>query len=159
MRTYGIGDVYKDFAEEDKTISRDTFVSICKEFNMLIMDSLLKGKEFNMGHNMSTLSVVRVPRNPKNPAINWGASNRYKKELLAKGVELYDKETGKGKKWHIYFTDAFYFKYYWRKAKCKVKCKTVYRFDATRGVKGNKGKLKQIDPLDHHLFRLMDNER
>ena len=99
----------------------------------MIMDYILSGKEFKMGHNLSTLSVVRMDRDPRNPAIDWGESNKYKAELIANG----DK--------HL--------KYYWRKGKCTVKNKSVYRFDATRGVKGNKGKLKELDELEYLKFR------
>ena len=94
-----------------------------------------------MGNNLSTLSIVRKDRDPRSPRIDWGESNKYKKELLKEGKDLYNSETGKGIKWHIYHTDSFYCKYYWRKGKCKVSNKSVYRFDATRGIKGNKEKL------------------
>ena len=119
----------------------------------MIIDYILDGKEFNMGYNLSTLSVVRMERDPRNPGIDWGESNKYKAELLAEGTELYNKDTDEGIKWHIYYTDSEYLKYYWRKGKCKVKNKTVYRFDATRGVKGNKGKLKELDELDYLKFK------
>jgi len=80
-------------------------------------------------------------------------SNKYKAELIEKGEELYNKETDQGIKWQLYYTDKEYLKYYWRKGKCKVKNKSVYRFDATRGIKGNKGKLKLIDELDYLKFK------
>jgi hypothetical protein len=61
-----------------------------------------------------------------------------------------------GCKWHIYHTDEFYCKYYWRKGKCKVPNKSVYRFDATRGIKGNKEKLINLlkeDDLAYLKFK------
>lgn len=148
-----ISHIYNDYVETDSSISKQTFVDICSEFNMMIIDYILDGKEFNMGYNLSTLSVVRMERDPRNPGIDWGESNKYKAELLENGSELYNKDTGDGVKWHIYYTDNEYLKYYWRKGKCKVKNKTVYRFDATRGVKGNKGKLKELDELDYLKFK------
>tara|TARA_R100000951_G_scaffold9319_1_gene8279 strand:+ start:1413 stop:1889 length:477 start_codon:yes stop_codon:yes gene_type:complete len=150
-----ISHIYKDFADSDAAgISKNTFVSVCSDFNIMIIDRLLEGKEFNMGHNLSTLSIVRKLRDPRSPSIDWGESNKYKQELLDAGTPLFNKETGEGVKWHIYYTDGEYLKYYWRKGKCKVKNKTAYRFDATRGIKGNKGKLKQIGELDYLNFRL-----
>tara|TARA_Y100000385_G_C12721730_1_gene478948 strand:- start:153 stop:518 length:366 start_codon:yes stop_codon:yes gene_type:complete len=119
----------------------------------MIIDYILDGKEFNMGSNLSTLSIVRMERDPRSPAIDWGESNKYKAELIEKGEELYNKETDQGVKWQLYYTDKEYLKYYWRKGKCKVKNKSVYRFDATRGIKGNKGKLKLIDELDYLKFK------
>tara|TARA_R110002110_G_scaffold127963_3_gene307337 strand:- start:150 stop:623 length:474 start_codon:yes stop_codon:yes gene_type:complete len=138
---YTILNIYKDYNEEDFKVDKQTFVNICSEFNILVINELLEGKEFNMGNNLSTLSIVRKDRDPRSPRIDWGESNKYKKELLEEGRELYNPKTGEGVKWHIYYTDEFYCKYYWRKGKCKVPNKSVYRFDATRGVKGNKEKL------------------
>ena len=83
-------------------------------------------------------------------------ANKYKKELLEDGQLLYNSETGKGVKWHIYHTDEFYCKYYWRKGKCKIPNKSVYRFDTTRGVKGNKEKLIHLlkeDDLAYLKFK------
>jgi hypothetical protein len=151
-----ISDIYKDYKEDKGDIPKSLFVDICAEFNMGIIDYLLEGKEFNMGYNLSTLSIVRKDRDPRNPRVDWGESNKYKADLLSEGQELYDNETGEGVKWHIYYTDGEYLKYYWRKGKCKVKNKSVYRFDATRGVKGNKGKLIELmkeDDLAYLKFR------
>lgn len=150
-------DIYKSYIKNtDSKIQKSVFMNIINTFNEMIIDYILDGKEFNMGNNLSTLSVCRVERDPRIPAIDWGESNKYKAELLANGEELYDKETGKGTKWHIYYTDNEYLKYYWRKAKCKVKNKSVYRFDATRGEKGNKGKLIELlkrDDLAYLKFK------
>lgn len=151
-----ISNIYEYYKEDKGDIPKSLFVDICAEFNMGIIDYLLEGKEFNMGYNLSTLSIVRKERDPRNPRVDWGESNKYKAELLAEGKKLYNNETGEGAKWHIYYTDSEYLKYYWRKGKCRVKNKSVYRFDATRGVKGNKGKLIQLmkeDDLAYLKFR------
>ena len=55
-----ISHIYNNYTETDSSISKQTFVDICSEFNMMIIDYILDGKEFNMGHNLSTLSVVRM---------------------------------------------------------------------------------------------------
>ena len=141
-KIYTLRDKYKKYNQEYNTnINSNLFRDICSEFNIMIINYVLEGKEFNMGNNLSTLSIVRKDRDPRSPRIDWGESNKYKKELLKEGKDLYNSETGKGIKWHIYHTDSFYCKYYWRKGKCKVSNKSVYRFDATRGIKGNKEKL------------------
>ena len=144
---------YENYYEE---INKSLFTAICHEFNMLILDYILDGKSFNMGNNLSSLSIIRRERDPRSPRIDWGESNKYKQELLEEGQDLYDNITGKGVKWHIYHTDSFYCKYYWNKGKCKVKNKSVYRFDATRGVKGNKEKLINLlkeDDLAYLKFK------
>ena len=64
-----------------------------------------------MGNNLSTLSIRRTERDPRSPRIDWGESNKYKKELLENGETLYSKHTEKGVKWYIYYTDKFYCRY------------------------------------------------
>jgi len=148
--------IYNSYVDEKGSIDKSLFKNICSEFNVMIMEYILEGKEFNMGHNLSTVSVVRKERDPRSPRVDWGESNKYKKELITDGEELYDAETGKGIKWHIYHTDSFYCKFYWRKGKCSVPNKSVYRFDATRGVKGNKEKLINLlkqDDLAYLTFK------
>ena len=150
--SYTLTNVYNNYVVDKGFVERTLFKDICSEFNIMIMDYILDGKEFNMGNNLSTLSIIRRDRDPRSPRLDWGESNKYKKELLEEGQKLYDSETGEGIKWHIYHTDEFYCKYYWRKGKCKVKNKSVYRFDATRGVKGNKEKLINLLKTDELAY-------
>ena len=139
---YTLKDIYQDYTKESKNyVDKSIYNNIVQEFNMMIIDYILEGKEFNMGNNLSTLSIIRRDRDPRSPRLDWGESNKYKKELLGEGKSLYNAETGEGVKWHIYHTDEYYCKYYWRKGKCKIPNKSVYRFDATRGLKGNKERL------------------
>lgn len=141
-------DIHASYEKTYEEVDKSLFTDICHEFNMLILDYILDGKAFNMGNNLSSLSIIRRERDPRSPRIDWGESNKYKQELLEEDQDLYNNITGKGVKWHIYHTDSFYCKYYWRKGKCIVKNKSVYRFDATRGVKGNKEKLIKLLKTD-----------
>jgi hypothetical protein len=138
---YTIENIYNDYIESYSKIDKSLFKGICAEFNMEIIDYLLEGKKFNMKNNLSSLSVVRNTRDPRSPRVDWGESIKYKKELEEEGTELYDSLTKDGQKWHIYYTDDFYCKYYWNKGKCRIPNKSVYRFTPTRGLKGNKEKL------------------
>tara|TARA_R110000787_G_scaffold115506_1_gene225425 strand:+ start:6402 stop:6875 length:474 start_codon:yes stop_codon:yes gene_type:complete len=138
---YNLSDIYKQYVEEGGGIDRTVFFDICHTFNVEIFEYILEGKPFNMGNNLSSLSIIRRERDPRSPRIDWGESNKYKEELIKNGDPLYNSDTKLGTKWHIYFTDEFYCKYYWNKGKCKIPNKSVYRFDATRGSKGNKEKL------------------
>ena len=149
---YTILNIYKDYNNKNPKIDKKTFIDICSDFNILVINELLEGKEFNMGNNLSTLSIIRKNRDPRSPRIDWGESNKYKKELLEEGQKLYNSKTGEGTKWHIYYTDDFYCKYYWRKSKCRIPNKSVYRFDATRGIKGNKEKLIYILKTDELAY-------
>tara|TARA_R100000951_G_scaffold112464_1_gene112847 strand:+ start:760 stop:1233 length:474 start_codon:yes stop_codon:yes gene_type:complete len=146
--SYTLQDIYKEYTQIDSSIDKKIFRDICEEFNIEIINSILEGNTLDMGSNLSTLSIVRKERDPRNPRVDWGESNRYKQELIKKGEELYNAETEKGVKWHIYYTDGFYCKFYWRKGKCRISNKSVYRFDATRGIKGNKEKLINLLKTD-----------
>jgi len=60
----------------------------------------------------------------------------------------------------VYFTDSQYFRFRWYKDKCRVKNKAVYRFDPTRGEKGNKEKLTKLikeDDLAYLRFKEYKN--
>ena len=138
---YTIGHIYEDYKKENEDIGKALFKDICSEFNIHIIEEILEGGEFNMGNNLSTLSIKRVDRDPRSPRVDWAESNKYKKELMEALTPLYDHKTGSGTKWHVYYTDEYYCKYYWKKGKCRVPNKSVYRFTPTRGLKGNKEKL------------------
>tara|TARA_R100001224_G_scaffold28150_3_gene15293 strand:- start:3409 stop:3891 length:483 start_codon:yes stop_codon:yes gene_type:complete len=140
-----IKDIHKDYLEHvEDPIETRLFKQLCEEFNMQVIDMILDGKEFSMGSNLSSLSVMRIERNPSRPTIDWWESNKYKQELLSQGKELYNAETKKGEKWFIYYTDPWYCKYHWKKSKCKISNKSAYRFTPTRGIKGNKEKLTKL---------------
>lgn len=153
--------IQKDYEKHiENPLNSQLFKQLCEEFNMLVVDSLLNGKEFNMGSNLSTLSIRRIARNPSAPTIDWWESNKYKTELLLEDKELYDKETGKGEKWFVYYTDPWYCKYHWQKSRCKISNKSAYRFTPTRGVKGNKEKLTKLlkeDELAYLKFKKHGN--
>jgi len=155
--TYLLGHIYKDYLELNKTFVEDAvFKSICAEFNIAIIDYILEGKTFNMGNYLSSLSVRQINRNNSKPTIDWGESNIYKKEILDKGDKLFNKETGEGTKWHIYYTDLKYYRYFWNKGRCNVPNKSVYKFTPTRGLKGNKEKLTNLlkeDELAYLKFK------
>ena len=113
---YTLTHIYNDYQDTiEDSVDSTTFKNICSDFNIEIIDYILEGKDFNMGYNLSTLSIVRMNRDPRAPRVDWAESNKYKKELKDSGEKLYDKETGEGVKWQIYFTDEYYYKYYWRK--------------------------------------------
>jgi hypothetical protein len=153
--------ICKNYKEHVKDpLESSLFKQLCEEFNMLVIESILAGKEFNMGNNLSALSIHRIERNPTKPTIDWWESNKYKQELIIEGEELYNAETKKGAKWFIYYTDPWYCKYHWKKSKCKIPNKTAYRFTPTRGIKGNKEKLTRLlkeDELAYLRFKKHGN--
>ena len=158
---YNITDIYEYFdLTSELEISKLLFKDICSEFNIMVIDYILEGGKFNMGNNLSYISILRIERNNSKPAIDWGESNKYKRELLTEGKSLYNAETGKGEKWHIYYTDSEYCRYYWNKSGCKISNKSVYKFIPTRGLKGNKEKLTSLlktDDLAYLRFKKHGN--
>tara|TARA_R110000796_G_scaffold59672_1_gene137684 strand:+ start:1683 stop:2156 length:474 start_codon:yes stop_codon:yes gene_type:complete len=145
---YTLKDIYIKYISEKEYVDKKTFTAICSEFNMDMIDHILDGGTFSMGNRLSSLSVVRVETNPSFPKIDWGESLKYKKELEGKGIALYNSDTGKGVKWYIYHTNSEYCRYFWRKGKCLIPNKSVYRLDLTRGIKGNKEKLIHLLSTD-----------
>ena len=159
--SYTLKDIYEYFdSTSNIEVDKFTFRDICSEFNMMIIDYILDGGKFNMGNGLSALSILRIERNNSKPAIDWGESNKYKKELLEQNITLYDSSIDKGQKWYIYYTDGEYCRYYWNKSSCKVPNKSVYKFIPTRGLKGNKEKLTSLlkeDELAYLKFKKNGN--
>ena len=77
---YTLEDIYNYYCETEEDIDKTIFKAICSDFNILTIDSILEGGTFNMGNNLSTLSIKRTSRDPRSPRIDWGESNKYKKE-------------------------------------------------------------------------------
>lgn len=155
---------YPDYKEStDNPLSYSDYRECCELFNIYVMDRIIDGKRLNMGSYLSTLQVVRVERNYSKPRVNWGETNKYKKELLEEDDitedDLYSKDNPDGIKYFIYHTDDWYCRFHWHKMGCKVRNKSVYSFHATRGLKGNKTKLKEKlnnNPLQFKKYRLLD---
>ena len=86
---YNINNIYNNYIEEyNETVDKNTFKKICEEFNIEIIDAILDGKTFDMGNNLSTLSIRRVDRDPRTPRVDWGESIKYRKELEARQERL-----------------------------------------------------------------------
>ena len=63
--SYTLQHIYKAYVDTNEYIDKKVFRDICEEFNISIMEDILEGNTFNMGNNLSTLSVVRKERDPK----------------------------------------------------------------------------------------------
>lgn len=152
---YTLRDIYLRYKADGGKLKKSLYKNICQDFNIHIMEDIIYNAEtFDMGYNLSTLQVLRIKRNYKNPQIDWGATNKYKKELLSgeadeapeEGYDLEDlcsKDNPDGVKYFIYHDSEWYCRFYWKKKYARIKNKTAYSFKATRGKKGNKTKLKE----------------
>jgi len=143
-KRYTSVDIYRHYVADGGELPKALYKNICQDFNQQIMLHLIEDAgKFDMGYRLSTLSILRMRRNYSNPQVDWGASNKFKEELQAKGEKLYDAKTGEGTKWLIYHDEDWYCRFYWKKKHCVVPNKIVYKFVATRGKQGNKTRLKE----------------
>jgi hypothetical protein len=143
MSTYTLSDIYRYYKADGGELQKSLYKNICQDFNIGIFNHIIyDAGVFDMGFNLSTLSIMRIKRNYKNPQVNWNESNKYKEELLEAGESIYSKDNPDGIKWFIYHDEDWYCRFYWKKSFCKVPNKSAYRFIATRGKQGNKKKLK-----------------
>lgn len=144
MAVYTLSDIYLDYFNSGGTLSKSEFKNIVQDFNIHVMNAIIhEGGTLNMACGLSKLSILRLKRNFKNLAVDWYESNKLKAKLLEQGKKLFDKATGLGEEWLVYHTDLHYYRFYWSKKFVKIPNKFVYRFEPTRGFKGNKEKLKE----------------
>lgn len=137
-------DIFTDYVSKGGSLDWDQWISVVSRFNQEIMDEIiLEGREFDMGSNLSRLSVVRIDRNHAAPRVDWASTKQLKQELLDSGKILQSDENPDGEQYLVYYTDEWYCRFFWEKRTCKIRNKSAYRFDATRGLKGNKTKLVQ----------------
>lgn len=157
-RRYTLANIYREYVAEGGTLEKSLYKNICQDFNIHIMNHIIYDAGiYDMGHNLSTISILRIKRNFNHPRVDWKASNKYKQELEEKGEKLFDNDTGEGTKWLIYHDTEWYCRFYWKKAYARVKNKTAYSFVATRGVRGNKTKL--IDHLNESDINYIKYEK
>lgn len=134
-------DIYRFYASRGGKLPKSLFKNILQDFNYHVMGEIIEdGYTFNMGHNLSSIRVKRIKRNYKKPVVNWKESLAYKQQLLSEGKQLWDGK--QGEKWIIYYTDPWFCRFDWTKK--HVKNASVYWFDASEGVKGNKERLSRF---------------
>lgn len=150
-------DIYAAYVFHGGHLEWDPWMNIVSRFNQEIMDEIiLEGREFDMGAGLSRLSVVRIDRNHAAPRIDWASTNQLKKELISEGEILLSDENPDGVSYLVYYTDDWYCRFFWEKRNCRLRNKSAYRFDATRGLKGNKTKLVQLLQSDDIAYLKYD---
>lgn len=143
-------DAYQEYLLHGGTVDIETYMLIVEEFNCEVMDLVItQGVRFEMGSNLSGLSILRIPINNKKPPVDWKASNENKAKLIAEGRIPKNEHNPNGENWLIFITEVdHYMRFYWNKKACTIPGYSAYRFDATRGAKGNKTKLTQLLKTD-----------
>jgi len=114
------------------------FCFIVKEANPLIVDEIIKGKEFHMGYNLASIMVIHKKRcitKRARSAIDWGKSNKLKAQLIAEGKTPFNKETAPdGEKWFIYQEGSHGNYFRWVKKNVKIENSPIYKFKPVTGT-------------------------
>ena len=127
---YSTKDSYRWFKKQnpETTITYSLYKHIITRFNKRACEMILEGQLFNMGQRLGSIRIKKIPRTFNKPTIDWGETNRLKKQGIKKLV---------------YYTDDYYYRWNWDKHRCLVKNKSVYTFAPTAGQSGNRRKLVQ----------------
>jgi len=131
-----------------KVISYEDFKKILLINNEYICDEIIKGKTYNISYRVGYIEIRIIARGYKTLKVNFGATNKKKKELLDSGIkeeDLYDKEINPtGIKYVQYYIDDDYGRIMWDKG--ALKNISVYKFYPTVcnvSKKGFKNKFSQ----------------
>ncbi len=139
MSNYGATNMFNYFLKKyPKTdVTYTLYKYIISKLNKKIVEKTLEGKEFYFGHRLGTISIKRVERNFDKKSVNYFET----KKLKAQGVDKV-----------VYYTDDYWFRWYWAKAKCQVTNKSVYKFSPTSGPNGIKRALSNKLKQDEFAF-------
>lgn len=160
---------------EKSDLDKDLFKEIIYRFNTKVSDEIiLKGYIFRPGFGIGNTRIKKVACDTRiKKRINWGESNKNKKEILLRGgipfaVTKRDDfgkaiEDNNGEKWFVYFDTPFDYLWHWGKKTANALNIPYYKFRPTKynnsskgGKLGNANKLKQLvtsnSPLLDNFF-------
>jgi len=134
---------------------------IIESFNTDMSKYILNGGTFNLGYGLGNLHIEKKERKKEQkPAINWGESNKVKKELLDAGERLYDHLSfPTGKKWLIRFSDDS--SYWWRWG-CKgryIKNIQYFSFVPTNFINTKERSQNLIATTSKSISDILNNEK
>ena len=174
-----LDEVYDYYKKElEGTLSKSEYRVVTDRIFREIADEILNGGVFHIGKDLGYICIKRFEKrfkfnergNISNGMINWIESNKLKQEILDAGEELYNKETGKGRKWLIYYDDKYNYRWAWIKNyhSCIVKNNKIYSFQPTNDNTmrkgqicklGNKGKLKKLLKSNpYHYLKFIEDK-
>lgn len=100
-------------------------------FNREIANFILKGGVYNFGQHLSRLGISYVLRGKNSkPVVDWGESNKLKKQLIEQGFTPKSQENPNGIKWILHRTDEGYCFWKWLKSRAFIPNKKMYKFRA-----------------------------
>jgi hypothetical protein len=135
------------------------YTTIIKRTNKSIANHILLGERYGFGQMLSFLEICIKDRSFSKTVVDFGKTNAFKKELLAKGIPLYDNKTGKGEKYLIYHTEDNYAFFYWRKAECHIANSVMYSFKATDFTNGKCRKIEEFYKKVTSINEILESEQ
>lgn len=134
-------------------------IKVLSKFNTLIVDHMLTGYIFNLGYNLSFIRIKgRDVSLRKKKKIDWGKSNKTKKELLESGQIPYEvterdekgqilKDNG-GVFWLSYHNKPIEYLWHWAKGRVPFPNKYFYKFKPTYCGAANNGCVQKLRQLE-----------
>lgn len=116
---YELKHFYKIYVNRGGKQTWREFKLTMRTFLANMRDGMLEGEKYELGYHLGKMKVGRFERSFTRRSVNWGESNKYKQRLLDEGKSLFDKETGEGFEWLVYFTDRHYYGFYWQVEKIR----------------------------------------
>jgi hypothetical protein len=133
LKVHRAKDMYDWFKKNnpDTDITYALFKETISLFNKTAVEYILEGHTVRFGKYLGGFRIKKIERkfSEKPKHINWGETNK----LLKQGIKKF-----------VYWVDDYYFKWHWEKSTCKIKNKTVYVFQPTKGDGGNRKKLSRL---------------
>jgi len=152
-------EIYRAYSKRGGTLTSRDFRLVCSNYNQECLRHIIEhGRALDMGHGLSSLSIVKVERNFSRPSVDWGLSNALKAELTAQGKTVRRKGETEGENWLVYRTDPEWFKFHWRKTRCRIPNKALWKFVPSRGRRGTHTRLISFlkeDPVARTRFDTM----
>lgn len=138
-----------EFVQMMATMPKLVYFKFQEVINWNISNFILKGDYYNFGKTLGTIRINKVKRNFKKLVIDWGNSNKFKANLVKRGLTPYSKNSG-GSKWFLYHSDDDYCYWHWGKSGCAIKNYRYYTFRTIRTGKTGLmswAKAKTIDQI------------
>ena len=137
-------------------ISFDTFCLLHKDINREIENACLMGDIYH-SKGLGTISIeVQSTSN----LIDWNKTNELKQLLISKGIDLYDKTTGKGAKYFCYHKDGTW--PFWKWHSPFTQEDSIFRryvFTPTVKIKTNDRKMSTVESSKPSLEDIINNPK
>jgi hypothetical protein len=108
---------------------------ILQGFNLMLMDFIIKGGVFHIGHRLGNLKIIY--KNRKRLSVDWGQSNKNKQEILDRGGIPKHISQPNGEKWLVFRDSQKSVYWFWDKTFVTMKNNAYFEFKPTSGQVGS----------------------